>query len=149
MTSQAFTRILVGVDDSPAAMAAARLAIRVAASSGGCIRFVNVLSDGELTQALTLMQHDGGLQERRSAAAAGLLRHVAGEADRAGVPADTVSLNGQPAAILLAQARDWAADLVVLGRADVRGPGHPFVGTVTRHVLEFSERPVLVVPRPL
>jgi nucleotide-binding universal stress UspA family protein len=147
MTSRAFDRILVAVDDSPAALAAVHVAVALAAGTGACLRFVNVLGDGDLVRALTTLERDGELEARRRRAAASLLRHVDAEADRAGVESQTVGLEGEPAALLLAQARDWAADLIVMGRSDARRPGHAYVGTVTRHVLEFSERPVLVVPR--
>lgn len=140
-------RILVAVDDSPTALAAARIAVDMAARSGGCIRFVNVVVDGDLVRALTTMQRDGDLEERRTTAAASLLRHVCAQAESAGVRADAVSLEGEPAPHLLAQARQWGADLIVVGRSDAR-PGRPYVGTVARHVLEFSDLPVLVVPRP-
>ena len=53
-----------------------------------------------------------------------------------------------PAALLLDAARSWDADLLVLGRSDVGRVGPAYVGAVTRGVMEFSEAPVLVVPRP-
>lgn len=147
MTSRPFTRILVAVDDSPAGLAAAQVAVDLAAPTGATVRFVHVIGDGELVRALQTLGHDGALATARSAAADSLLRHVAGVAERAGVPAETSSLSGEPAALLLGAAQHWDADLVVMGRSDVRGPGRPYVGSVTREVLEFSEAPVLVVPR--
>jgi nucleotide-binding universal stress UspA family protein len=49
---------------------------------------------------------------------------------------------------VLAQAREWRADLVVLGRSREAGVGDPFIGGQTRLVLEFTDIPVLVVPPP-
>jgi nucleotide-binding universal stress UspA family protein len=146
MTSPSFARVLVAVDDTPAALAAVRVAIGVAASSGGRIRFLHVRTAGELTQALSLTELASGPEKGGGPEEDALLRRVLAEAEKAGVPAEAESLDGRPAAVVLAQARDWAADLVVLGRSDVRGPGLPYVGTVTRDVLELSDRPVLVVP---
>ena len=148
MTSQRFNRILVAVDDSPAALAAAHAAVDLAAPSGAHIRFVHVIGDGELVRALAKLGRDGQLADTRSSAADSLLRHVTAEAHRAGVQADGASLTGAAAALLLGAARDWGADLVVIGRSDVRRVGGAYVGTVTRGVLEFSEVPVLVVPMP-
>ncbi len=148
MTSPTFDKILVAVDDSPAALAAVHAAVGVAAGTGACLRFVTVLGDGELVRALASEASGGRLEERRHRAAASLLRHVGTEATRAGVSSESAQLEGQPAALLLSEARDWGADLIVIGRSDMRGPGHAYVGTVTRHVLEFAEGPVLVVPRP-
>lgn len=141
-------RIMVAVDDSPAAMAAVRVAVDLAVRMSASLRFVHVLGDGELVRLLGEGEHDSRLEERRSRAAASLLRHVAEEGRAAGVEADTANLEGDPAALLLAQARDWNADLIVLGRSDARVAGRPYVGTLTQRVLEFSERPVVVVPRP-
>jgi nucleotide-binding universal stress UspA family protein len=148
MRSQAFTRILVAVDDSRTALAAVHAAVALAPLTGGRLRFVHVMGDGDLIRALARMGRDGKLPAERTRAADSLLRHVSAEAQRAGVEAETASETGEPAARLLAAAREWEADLVVMGRSDVRGAGRAYVGAVTRAVLEFSEIPVLVVPRP-
>lgn len=57
-------------------------------------------------------------------------------------------LKGDAAALLLTEASNWGADLLVIGRSGVRGAGRPYVGSVTRKVLELVDSPVLVVPRP-
>lgn len=148
MTATAFDKVLVAVDDSPAALAAVHSAVGLAARTGARIRFVHVTSDGELVRALTRMGRDSELATRRSKAAASLLQRVGAEAESAGVHAETTILRGDPAALVLAEASNWGADLIVIGRPYVRGPGHPFVGTVTRKVLELAEIPAMVVPRP-
>lgn len=141
-------RILVAVDSSPAALAAARVAVDVAERVSGCLLFVHVLTDGEIARAFESAGHDGDVGERRRKAAEALMRHVAAEARRAGVEAETATLQGQVAPVLLAEAQSWSADLVVIGRSATRGAGRPSVGALTQHVLEFCEQPVLVVPRP-
>jgi nucleotide-binding universal stress UspA family protein len=148
MTSPGFDRILVAVDDSLAALAAVRVAIGLATTTGARLRFVSVISDGVLARALTTARAGAPAEERLVSAAEAVLRHVSAEAGRAGVPAETACLQGQPAAVLLDQGKEWGADLIVIGRSDVRAPGRAYVGNVTRHVLELAERPVLVVPRP-
>ncbi|BBX67858.1 hypothetical protein MPSYJ_13190 [Mycolicibacterium psychrotolerans] len=149
MTAPVFDKILVAVDDSPAALAAGHAAVHLAARTGARLRFVHVTGDGELVRALRRMGRDSELSTRRSKAAAALMAHVGAEAERADVIAETTVLEGDPAALVLAEATNWDADLIVMGRPDLRGPGHhPFVGTVTRKVLELAEIPVMVVPRP-
>ena len=145
MKASTFNRILVAVDDSPASLAAVHEAVALAALGGGVLRFVHVIADGQLVRGLARMGRGGELDETRSGASTALLRHVEAEASRAGATAETVSLAGETAELLLAQSQAWAADLVVMGRSDVRGAGRPYVGAVTREVLEFSEVPVLVV----
>jgi len=148
MTARAFSRILVAVDDSPAALAAVEVAVTLATQSGARIRFVHVITDGEVLRALTRMGRDGHQTTQREIASESLLRHVALGADRAGVAADTVSVSGDPAGLLLDAVRSWDADLLVLGRSDVGQVGRAYVGDVTRGVLEFSETPILIVPSP-
>jgi nucleotide-binding universal stress UspA family protein len=148
MTSPGFARILVAVDDSLAALAAVRVAVGLAAATGARVRFVSVISDGVLARALTTPGSGVSVEERLVSAAESVLRHASAEAGRADVPAETACLQGQPASVLLDEGKAWAADLIVIGRSDVRAPGRAYVGTVTRHVLELAERPVLVVPRP-
>ncbi len=141
-------RILVAVDDSPAALEGVRLAVDLARHTGAQLRFVHVLVDGDLLRALGEVHQDGTVVERRARGVALLLRHVEAEADRAGVAAAGVSLEGEPGQVLLAEARDWQADLLVVGRADVVRAGTAYVGEVARQLLEFSDLPVLVVPPP-
>ncbi len=141
-------RIVIAVDDSPAALAAARLGVEFAGKTGACVRFVHVIGDGALVRGLGSLDRAERLEQRRTLAAQSLLDHVRSHAHHAGVVADTVSVEGDPAARILTAARDWQADLIVIGRSDVPGTGRPYVGSVTRNVLEFSDCPVLVVPRP-
>jgi nucleotide-binding universal stress UspA family protein len=151
MTTQPpFSRILVAVDDSPAALAAVRRAVHLAALEHARLLLVHVLGDGELDRALARLarRERGSRGPSRDDAAAALLRHVRAEAGRSGVTAETRSVTGKPATCLLDAAREWGADLVVIGRSDAGGTGHGYVGAVTREVLEFSDTAVLVVPRP-
>lgn len=140
-------RILVAVDDSPAGLAATRLALAVAARLGAGVRLVHVVADSYVTSAL---RESGGpgMAERRTAAAAALFRHVEGLARAAGVEAEPVERYGEPAQEILQEARRWPADLVVIGRGLERGVGGPYVGREARIILEYAEQPVLVVPAP-
>jgi nucleotide-binding universal stress UspA family protein len=147
MTPVTSTRILVAVDDSPAALEGLRVAVDLARHSGAQLRCVHVLVDGELLRALGKVHHDGTVVERRAREADLLLRHVVAVAERSGVPAEGVSLEGEPGRVLLDEARDWRADLLVVGRADAVRPGTAYVGGVARQLLEFSDVPVLVVPQ--
>jgi nucleotide-binding universal stress UspA family protein len=122
-------RILVAVDDSPPALAAASAAIDLAAHQDAQIHFVSVTEPDH---------HD----ER-------VLEHVAELARQAGLtPVVTTTDGGHPFEVLLAVAHEWQADLIVMGRSDKRRPGLPYVGSQTEHLLEFTHVPVLVVPHP-
>ena len=141
------SRVLVAVDDSPAALEAARVAVALAALLPARIRFVHVLGDGELARRFHALRRDGTPQQRRAEASASLLTHVLSLAGQARVAAEGADLAGDPATVLLTDAGSWEADLVVLGRSGQRGPGRSYVGATAQHVLEFSEVPVLLVPK--
>lgn len=120
-------RILVAVDDSAPSLAAARFAIDLCVDRPAALRFATAVEPGRDAEAV--------------------LRHVRTLAADVGVDSTTTACNGAPAFdALLAEARRWDADLIVMGRSDMRRPGRPYVGTQTEHVLEFTEIPVLVVP---
>lgn len=122
-------RVLVAVDDSAPALAAAEYAIRIALDRPIDLHFVTVREPGRDADAL--------------------LRHVAAMAKKSGVVAGTTACDdGHPFDALLGVAAQWGADLIVMGRSDMRRPGARYVGSQTEHLLEFTDIPVLVVPSP-
>ena len=50
--------------------------------------------------------------------------------------------------VILQEARDWAADLIVMGTHGRRGMAHMFLGSVAEGVIRASPVPVLVVRGP-
>jgi nucleotide-binding universal stress UspA family protein len=139
-------RILLAVDDSPAALAAATLAVDLARALGAELRVLHVVVvDGALTELIRPFAR-ADVETRRDSAGEALLAHVAQLADAAGVTADPVLMLGEPARCVLDQTRTWPADLVVLGRSHPHGTGAPYIGQETQRVLEFCDRPVLVIP---
>jgi nucleotide-binding universal stress UspA family protein len=145
-------RILLGVNDSPAALAAARFAVDLAASGAAELRIVNVLTDGALEAALTAASREArtggatGLASRRAQAGTAVLRHIADLAERAGVTAETAELTGEPADMILVDAERSGADMIVLGRGDRPGDRRPTIGPQALRILEFARVPVLLVP---
>lgn len=139
-------RILVAVDDTAGALHAARVAVALASQLDAQLRFVHVLGDGELSRHFAGIRRNGTLRVRRTSAATSLLAHVDTMARGEGVAAEAVALEGDRAAVILAEGATWHADLLVLGRSREFRAGHSDVGATARHVLEFSEVPVLVVP---
>lgn len=140
------SRILLAVDDSPAALAAARVTVELAQRLDAQVLAVNVLADHVLSNLLARHSADADIARRRGLGAASVLDHVAQMAERAGVSVETQQLEGDVARHVLRLASAWHADMVVIGRSGQHGPGEPYVGSETAHVLEFAELPVLVVP---
>lgn len=120
-------RILVAVDDSAPALAAAAVATGLAEDWGAELHFV----------AVTEPEHP----------AAVAVAHAVRRARDAGLePRASITDGGPPFEVLLEVAKEWRADLIVMGRSDSRRPGVPYVGSQTEHLLEFADVPVLVVP---
>ncbi len=140
------TRILLAVDDTGASIRAARAAIAVAASSGARLRVVSVIQDGIFLRALSRASSEPRGAERMQTAATAVLRHVAELAAGAGVNAETIVRDGDPGEQIVAEAAEWLADLVVMGRSEGAGAARPVIGPVAQHVLEMADSPVLVVP---
>ncbi|MFF5211092.1 universal stress protein [Streptosporangium sp. NPDC000396] len=134
------TRILLAVDDSPAAMASARHAIELAACLGARLHVVTVVPDHSLSNLVTRMGSHPGVHERRDQAAEAILDHVVRLARASEVEADAHLLEGDAARRILAEARSMHADLIVVGRSE------GLDRSTTAHILEFAGQPVLVVP---
>lgn len=134
-------KIVVAVDDSPPALAAARLAINLAAVLGSQITAVAVHHE---TMSAA---HDTALSPVMDANDDNLpvLRYVAARARSAGVREAEVIV-GEVVESVLNRADALSAGLIVLGRSDRHRAVDPYVGSHTRGVLEFSDWPVLVVP---
>jgi nucleotide-binding universal stress UspA family protein len=139
-------RVLVAVDDSAGGLAALRFGVQLAHELGATLRAVTVVGGGQVPAGLD--RGDTQLDARRQAAADAVLRHATELAQASGVPAEMSKAQGTVADLVLAEARGWPADLVVLGRSREAGVGAPFIGGQTRLVLEFTDVPVLVVPPP-
>ena len=133
--------ILVAVDDSPASLAAAELAAGLASALGATMHAVAVtpLPARAPGHRSPVPQSTGN----------GLLRYVGRIGERAHLTVVPAALSGQPALQVLAHAREVGADLIVVGRSARHRVGEPYVGSQTRHVLEFADCAVLVVPPPV
>jgi nucleotide-binding universal stress UspA family protein len=122
-------RVMVAVDDSGPALAAADFAIEFVLTRPAELHVVTVREPGRDADAL--------------------IRHVEAAAASSGVSVTTtVCEGGHPFDALLTAASRLDVDLIVMGRSDMRRPGAPYVGSQTEHLLEFTNIPVLVVPSP-
>ena len=135
------TRVLLAVGDSADSFAAARLAIEMARAGGIVLRAVHVSADGALDEALRSASSRPGIGARRGRAEAAVLDRIGHLARQAGVDLETDLLTGDVGRAVLDAARTWSADLVIVGKSARSASGEPYVGTVTRHILEFCEQP--------
>lgn len=139
-------RILLAVDDTLDSIAAARVAIEVAAALRAQLRVVHVDADHALDTIVEAASGRARADARRTEAGEALLARVRTLAAQAGVEAQAYVLTGDIAPAILDNARSWPADLVVLGKSTRSASGEPYIGSRSRHVLEFADQPVLIVP---
>jgi nucleotide-binding universal stress UspA family protein len=122
-----FDRILVAVDGSDCAFQGLRTGLELAAGAGASVDVVHATRPGG--------DH-----------ASTVLDEAAEMAASADATVEFHSVEGDPASVIVSQARERGADLVVVGRHGRGGFARRLLGSVTRRVLRRSDRPVLTVP---
>jgi len=136
-----FLRILCGIDDSPGAREAARIASRLSRELGLPLQLVHVArvsAPGHLTAYSGRASEDEQLH-----AGALLLRDVAGELD---LRAEHRLEIGEPAERLAQIAEDERAPMVVVGSRGQGGLKSAVFGSVSRRLATTASCPVIVVP---
>jgi nucleotide-binding universal stress UspA family protein len=141
-------RVLLCVDGSPVALDAARLAIDLAGDWDARIRAVYVVGDEQIAAQIdAAAPRDRVPAEARLETMGGeVLGRLEQLGRQAAVTIEPVLRHGEAFAEILREARAYRPDIVVIGRTRRLGPGPTVIGTLTAHLLEFAEWPVIVVP---
>jgi nucleotide-binding universal stress UspA family protein len=71
-----------------------------------------------------------------------------GQAAQAGVPVRGELLEGTPYRVVLDWAKEWNADLIVIGTHGHTGLAHALLGSVTERVVRMATCPVLTIRTP-
>jgi nucleotide-binding universal stress UspA family protein len=133
--SPPFSRLLVAIDDSDPAKAAAESAIRLARECGAEIVFANAIDARVIVDLGELVKDQ----------ATALLARAQDDAAARGVKAAGEILVGELATTLKEFAGEIGADLVAIGTHGRQGLGHFILGSAAEGVLRAAEVPVLVV----
>ena len=141
-----YQKLLVPVDGSPTATRGLDEAIRVARLSGGRIRVVHVLDQVQLASGLEFCTADvlGVLQE----AGAEIVGAAKARVEASGVPVEahlSETLAGTVADVVVEQARQWGADLIVIGTHGRRGVRRLMIGSDAERIVRMASVPVLLV----
>jgi nucleotide-binding universal stress UspA family protein len=126
-----FHRLLVAIDGSPCSEAAWRQAFLLSTTW-----FSHLL-------AVSVAPREAELPEVQE-----ILQKVQTEADRKGIPLDTLVLRGTPSEAIIQAARARGTDLLILGSHGRRGLTRLIMGSVTEQVIGQARCPVLVVKHP-
>ena len=134
-------RLLVCIDGSQASLEAGRLAVDLARRWHSRLRADYVVEGAEMANGAA-----ADTTERLREGGRAILSRIAALGAAAGVQVEQVLLEGVPFKVILDDARAWHADVIIMGRTGRTGPGRALLGSEAERVLEFSERPVLIVP---
>lgn len=143
-----YGKILVPVDGSEPSTLGLQEAVKIAKSTGGRLRLVHVVNEFVLdytygagvyaSNAIELLR-EGGRKVLEQAKAAVQAQGVLVE----GVLVEAIG--GPPADLILAQASEWGAELIVMGTHGRRGLARMAMGSDAEQVLRGASVPVLMV----
>jgi nucleotide-binding universal stress UspA family protein len=144
-----YKRILVPVDGSETSNKALVAALQLAKDAGGRVRLVHVVEE---LAYLSGYEQFGGYSDElfRAMRETGtkVLNDGMAIAQAAGVEADTElfdNLGGRLAEIVADAAKQWNADLIVVGTHGRRGVGRMLLGSGAEQIIRLAPMPVLVV----
>ena len=143
-----FASVIVAVDDSEPADAAAAVAARLARGAGASVTGCYVVDTIHLYENAANFGFDPEPLAREMRDGAEAIVHAA--LARAGLAGDTpvVVVEGEPVSAIVASAKERHATLIVCGTHGRRGVRRFVLGSVAEHLVRTSEIPVLVVPIP-
>jgi nucleotide-binding universal stress UspA family protein len=148
-----YKRILICVDDSDTAVRGAEHGIRLAAEQQALVRVLNVIDDsilvpaayaypaGETADVIDSLRISG-----KKAVDAAVKR-----AAKRGVAVESVQVESRlrrVSEVIVEHARNWRADLIVMGTHGRRGMDRVLLGSDAERVLREAPVPVLLVRQP-
>jgi nucleotide-binding universal stress UspA family protein len=140
-----FKRILVPVDGSETSNKALVAALEVARNTGGCVRLIHAMD--ELVY-LSGYEYSGDVMGIWRNQATKILDGAMAIAASAGIPAeqDLIEAPGRRLGEVVAKAaRDWKADVIVVGTHGRRGAGRVLLGSGAEQIIRLAPAPVLVI----
>ena len=143
-----YGKILVPIDGSETSTRGLNEAIKVAKSQGGQLRLVHIVNEFIFDYSYTPPLNAVNVIESLRKAGRAILDAAQAAAQRQGVKAEAVlleSIGGAAADLILAQAKEWPADLIVMGTHGRRGLVRIAMGSDAEQVVHGAAVPVLLV----
>jgi len=146
-----YKRILVPVDGSAPSAKGLRAALQLARQAGARLRLLHVVEEYTAFAAPEVGVDVGPLLDAMKKAGRKTLARIerAARAKAGRLRLDTVLVEdygGRVADAIVAQARRWHADVIVIGTHGRRGLQRALVGSDAELVVRYSPVPVLLVP---
>ena len=145
-----YKRILVPVDGSATSNKGMKEAIRLARASRARLLLLHVIEQAVAFSAPDAAVDIGPILDSLRAAGRRRLATIERRARRSGLRPATALVENfgmRVADAVIAQARRWRADLIVMGTHGRRGLQRALVGSDAELVVRYSPVPVLLVPR--
>ncbi|MCC6992329.1 MAG: universal stress protein [Acidobacteria bacterium] len=142
----AFARVLCPTDFSEFATAALSYAAALAASYGSEVRLLHVLTPFPIVAPFGDVPGNGQLYESQRVQGQQALDAEAARVRRPGLVVDVELREGNAVHETLEAARDWGADLIVIGTHGRGGMERVVLGSVAEKVLRKAPCAVLTVP---
>ncbi|MDN0082917.1 universal stress protein [Crenobacter sp. SG2305] len=146
-----YQRIFVPVDDSETSNLALAEACKLAKEVGASVRLVHVVDLAQFGWGGTEFLDASELQKSIKHAGEQVLSQAEERARTQGLVPETKILESwgdKIATVLLDDARDWKADLVVMGTHGWSGLMHLLMGSVAEGLLKKATVPVLLIRNP-
>jgi nucleotide-binding universal stress UspA family protein len=144
-----YQRILVPFDGSDTSGRGLDEAIRLARLTGGRIRLVHVMDVLAFVGGLSFGSDD--VLRVLVDAGARTLAAAKARVEASGVPVDTYmpeTFGERVCDVVVAQAKAWTADLIVIGTHGRRGIGRLVIGSDAEQIVRAAPVPVLLVRSP-
>jgi nucleotide-binding universal stress UspA family protein len=156
-----FLRILVGIDNSPLGSRVFAAALGLAQSNNAAMKLFHCLTPAPVSDLATPMTLDTALApglssnadyqtqqiliEHQIEDAQAILKHYHDEALSYGVSVESNYEVGETGYQLCKAAREWGADLIVIGRRGKSGLTEALLGSVSNYVVHHAPCSVLVI----
>jgi len=133
------------VDGSKFSLQAVRLARRLAHFHHSNLLLLHVLDTAvvEQLQRFSDKSHDE-IRADMEKSARGFLKDMTLEVSEWNIGVDIILREGAPHESILAEADNWSADLIVMGKLGKRGVSRILLGSVAERVIEFTRLPVML-----
>jgi nucleotide-binding universal stress UspA family protein len=144
-----YKRIIVPVDGSDTSNLGLSEAIAFAKDQGATLRLVHIVEDRIISDTVdgTGVYADNFIEALREGGKS-ILEKAEAESKKYGVKAESVMLEhfgGQAAGLIIEEAKNWKADLIVLGTHGRKGITRLVLGSSAEEVVRTAPVPVLLI----
>lgn len=137
-------KILVPTDGSDSSMRAADFALKLAKHFMSEIIGIYVI-DRIILEEISKVHERHEVEEEIKRKAERCLNYIVKSAEREGLKASSILVEGQPHDQIVRHAESLGADIIIMGSKGRRGTNRILIGSVAERVIEYAPCPVLVM----